>query len=234
MDFEVYCDEALPDLFTSAKPRAKYLMIGSLWLPGNLRDQVKGKVKEVREKHDTWGEIKWTKISPSRIRFYEDLVDLFFSFGEELRFRCIVVDHTKVDMKLHGNDHELGFYKFYYQVLKHWIYDFNEYKIFCDKKTNRDPKRLEVLKKYLNDSNRSSIVKEVQSLPSKEVALIQISDLLLGAASGRLNRTLRPGSAKETIVKRIEGHLDITELAPTWREEQRKFNIFKIRLEGGW
>jgi len=28
--FEVYCDETLPDLFTSAHPDARFLMIGSL------------------------------------------------------------------------------------------------------------------------------------------------------------------------------------------------------------
>ncbi len=234
MDFEVYCDEALPDLFTSEKPRAKYLMIGSLWLPGAKRAEVKNKIEELRQKHETWGEIKWTKISPNRIEFYEELVDLFFSFGEELRFRCIAVDHTKVDMNLHNGDHELGFYKFYYQLLKHWIYDFNQYKIFCDKKSNRDPKRLKVLKKYLNDSNRSSLIEEVQSLPSKEVSLIQLCDLLLGAASSRLNRTLREGSAKASIVERIENHLNVRMLTPTWRERSRKFNIFKIRLRGGW
>lgn len=33
MDFEVYCDENHPELFTSQNPSADYLMIGSLWLP---------------------------------------------------------------------------------------------------------------------------------------------------------------------------------------------------------
>ena len=62
MEFEVYCDEANPDLFTSAKPKAQYLMIGSLWLPADLRDEIKTKIKALREKHSAWGEIKWTKV----------------------------------------------------------------------------------------------------------------------------------------------------------------------------
>lgn len=37
MKFEIYCDEAFPDLFTSRSPRARYLMIGSLWLPSEKR-----------------------------------------------------------------------------------------------------------------------------------------------------------------------------------------------------
>ena len=48
MKFEVYCDEALPDLFTSQRPRARYLMIGSLWLPAEMRDEAKARIAELR------------------------------------------------------------------------------------------------------------------------------------------------------------------------------------------
>ena len=36
-----------------------------------------------------------------------------------------VINKNDVDLyKYHQNDQELGFYKFYYQVLHHWIFDF--------------------------------------------------------------------------------------------------------------
>jgi len=57
-----------------------------------------------------------------------------------MRFRCIAVDREQVNLALHQNDGELGFYKFYYQLLHHWILD-NEYRIFCDLKTNRGRRR---------------------------------------------------------------------------------------------
>ena len=116
MEFEVYCDEANPDLFTSAKPKAQYMMIGSLWIPAEHRDDIKAKIKALREKHNAWGEIKWTKISPSKLDFYLDLVDLFVGYGNMMRFRCIAVDQQSVNMKLHGGDEELGFYKFYSEI----------------------------------------------------------------------------------------------------------------------
>lgn len=63
---------------------------------------------------------------------------------------------------------------------------------------------------------------------------MQLCDVLLGAASSRLNETLKPGSAKEDLVKLLETRLDLRgPLAPTGAAE-KKFNIFKIRLEGGW
>lgn len=232
MKFEVYCDEANPDVLTSENPRARYLMIGSLWLPVELRDEIKSRVGALRQRHQAWGEIKWSKVSPNRRDFYVELIDLFVSYGDNLRFRCIAVDRTKLNLALHDNDSELGFYKFYYELLRHWILDFNEYRIFCDVKSNRDPKRLPVLGRCLSRANHTSSIVGTQSLPSHEVVLIQLCDLLLGAASSRMNDTLRDGTAKSAVVQRLELALGRT-LAPTHKTEE-KFNIFKIRLQGGW
>ena len=92
MEFEVYCDEAHPDLFTSQNPKAQYLMIGSLWLPASLREEVKSKVKALRHEHNAWGEIKWTKVSPSQLPFYLELIEMFISardFDESvIEIRC--------------------------------------------------------------------------------------------------------------------------------------------------
>ncbi len=232
MDFEIYCDEANPDVLTSGKPLARHLMIGSLWLPADLRETLKQEISELRRRHQAWGEAKWGKVSPNRRDFYLGLADLFFSRGENLRFRCIAVDHTQLDMALHDGDGELGFYKFYYQLLHHWILDFNGYRIFCDIKSNRDPKRLPVLARCLSRANLSSTINGIQSLPSNEVALIQLCDLLLGAASSRINETLKPGTVKAEFVDRLEQGLG-RRLSPTHKTEE-KFNIFKIRLQGGW
>lgn len=233
MEFEVYCDEAMPDLFTSEKPPARHLMIGSLWLPATLRNEIKGKVADLREKHDVWGEIKWRKVSPSRLPFYLDLIDLFHGYGQDLRFRCVAVDLMQIDKNWFNHDDELGFYKFYYQVLHHWILDFNNYRVFCDTKSNRDPGRLGVLKQCLDRANLSSHIGSVQALPSRQVVMIQLCDLLLGAASSRINSTLTVDSAKEQLVRRLESHLGVGCLLPTAKDVE-KFNIFKIRLQGGW
>ena len=64
------------------------------------------------------------------------------------------------------------------------------------------------------------------------MALIQLCDLLLGAANSRINDTLRDGTAKAAVVQRLESTLG-RRLAPTHKGEE-KFNIFKIRLQGGW
>lgn len=235
MNFEIYCDESRPDLFTSkVKQKDQYLLIGSIWLPAEKRAAVKQHIKELKNKHKVGGQIKWQKVSNSRLDFYRELVDLFMSFGNELRFRCIAVKAGEVDFSLyHNNDAELGFYKFYYQLIHHWILDFNCYSVFCDTKTNRDPNRLAILKQCLERSNLSSKVTLIQSLPSKESALIQFTDFLLGAVGSELNRTLVSSSAKKKVLCYLKKKLNRENLGPALKSEE-KFNIFEIRLQGGW
>lgn len=233
MNFEVYCDEAMPDLFTSGAGKVRYLMIGSLWLPAENRSKLKQQITALREKHSVWGEIKWTKVSPSKLDFYIDLIDLFIEYNLDLRFRCIAVDSHVVDLARHDHDGELGFYKFYYQVLHHWINEYNSYAIYSDTKTNRYPLRLKELKSCLANANPDSVIKDIQALPSKQVVLIQLSDLLLGAANSRLNGTLTKGSAKEKLVQHLERELGIYQITPTYKSAE-KFNVFRIMLQGGW
>ncbi len=230
MDFEVYCDESRQDLIAQ-KQSNKFFLIGGLWLPATLKDQIKKDIKNLRDKYSVKGEVKWNKVSPSKIRFYCSLVDLFLSHEDKLRFRCIVIDSGNVDLKWHNDDKELGFYKFYYQLLHNWISDFNSYTVFCDTKTNRDPSRLKELTYCLRASNLSSDVNFVQALPSHEVVLIQFVDVLLGAVSAKINNSIT-SQAKLSIIQRLEDGLK-HELLPTAVSE-KKFNIFKIRLEGGW
>ena len=183
MDIDVYCDETLHDLFTSKKSNNQFMFIGSLWIERHLREEIKQKIKELRKKYSCWGEIKWVNVTPSKREFYIELINLFFSYGMQMRFRCIMVDPQKVLWSYHAEDKELGFYKFYYQLLHKWIRDFNSYKIFFDIKANRDLSRLTILKKILTNQYQNSYVEQIQALPSKEVVLIQLTDLLLGATS---------------------------------------------------
>lgn len=233
MEIDVYCDEAYPDLFSSGKPQAKYLIIGSLWLRRPDLESFKNVIHELRDQHQIGGEFKWTKVSPSKVEFYKALLTWFYQQGENLRFRCIAIDHQQVDLiHFHQNDQELGFYKFYYQMLHHWIHPFNDYRIFCDHKNNRRRDRLHTLKDCLAHANLTAAVNTVQSVRSRESVMIQLSDVLVGTASSRMNNRLRVGSAKEAVTKHIEGLLN-RRISSTALDE-KKFNVFKINLHGGW
>ena len=66
MLFEVYCDESNQDIFTQKeRNHLQYMTIGSLWIPASIRKEAKEKIIVIREKHKKFGEIKWSKVSPS-------------------------------------------------------------------------------------------------------------------------------------------------------------------------
>jgi len=233
MKFDVYCDESSPEAIASENSDNKFLMIGSLWLPRDKRTQFKDAIHELRNKHKVGGEFKWNRISPSRVNFYCELIEMFFAEKDNLRFRCIAVDCDKVDLtKFHANDQELGFYKFYYQLLHHWVLDFNEYAFYLDYKKNRKRDRLHVLRDCLDDSNLSSLVTTVQATESSQSVLIQLADVLTGCASRKLNNTSSVSTAKNRVLEVVERRLG-RPIAPTTRHE-KKFNVFRINLSGGW
>jgi hypothetical protein len=233
MRFEIYCDESRPDLLVSTHPNGKYMVIGSLWLAAESRQTFKNEINLLRNRHKIGPEFKWQKISPSRSLFYKELMEWFYSKKEFLRFRCIAVEQQKLNLvKYHDSDQELGFYKFYYQLLHHWILDFNDYVIFCDFKSNRSRDRLQVLQRCLELSNLSSNINNVQAIRSDQSVLIQLTDVLTGAASARLNGKLSDGSAKDSVVKHLENLLR-RNISHTLRSE-RKFNVFVIDFQGGW
>lgn len=232
MEYDIYCDESFPDLLSSKKTKNKYMIIGSLWLEKNNRLIYKNKIHKLRDKFLIGSEFKWRKISPSKFNFYESLIDFFISENLNLRFRAIVIDKTKVNLIcFHNNDQELGFYKFYYQMLHHWILDFNSYNIFCDYKKNRLNNRLNVLKNCLSCSNLSSKIEKIQAIHSNESVLLQLTDVLIGIVGAKYNNS-KINNSKIKIINCLEKKLN-HKIEKTNKYEQ-KFNIFEINLQGGW
>jgi hypothetical protein len=229
MKIEVHCDESGHELFSTTKSTSnKYICIGGIWFEAEKRSKYKEQIGKLRAKYKVFGEVKWNKVSAAKLDFYVDLLNFFFD--SDMRFRCIVIDKEKADLvRYHQSDQELGFYKFYYQLLHHWIHDFNAYRIFLDFKTNKFKYRLHELAKVLSCANLSAEILQVQALRSKDSEFIQLADFMIGAVSYKYHNW-QGSVAKQKVVSRIERHLGHA-IQPTWRSEE-KFNIFEIELGG--
>lgn len=73
-------------------------------------------IKELKLKHNLKPdfEIKWTKVSASKVEFYLDVVDYFFS-NPALRFRGVVVpDKEQLDHARFHQDHNTFYYKMFF------------------------------------------------------------------------------------------------------------------------
>lgn len=231
MNFEVYCDESGLEALTR-KDAHLFTGIGGIWLPSEKRKDLKDSIAAIKAKHNIRGELKWKKVSPVYFELYKDVLDFFFK-SDYIRFRIVLIESSKVDNHTFNNrDAELGFYKFYYQLLQHWIFSYNSYDVFLDYKVNRNKGRLKELKKVLENSNLTSEIRLVQGLPSEQSAGIQLADILTGVVVSKFNNEIS-GEAKKNLIDFVEGRCinKPIEASPKWEE---KFNIFKINLRGGW
>ncbi|GIM45983.1 hypothetical protein DNHGIG_15320 [Collibacillus ludicampi] len=230
---EVYCDESRPETIYGVNSPDRFMVLGGLWVPYDIREDVKNQIKNLKTKYDVYGEFKWNRVSPSRLEFYLKLIDLFFK--NSIRFRCIVVDSHFVDIDTyHESDSELGFYKFYYQLLYHWIDSRETYWIYLDHRKNKLRNRLHKLEEVLDkaiirDTGQLNKIGDVQAIESKQSLLIQLTDILIGAVGYRMHR-LNGSQAKLQVIERIESYLE----HPIWPtpKSERKFNVFKIALRG--
>lgn len=231
MDFEIYCDESSLEALTR-KDAHLYTGIGGIWIPASCRNKLKESLKEIKDKYQVKGELKWQKLSPSYFNLYKEVIDFFFE-SSFIRYRVVLIEAAKVDhIKFNSEDVELGFYKFYYQLLHHWIFDFNSYDVFVDLKMNRNKGRLNELKRVLDNSNLTSDIRQVQGLPSEQSLGIQLADVLTGMSVAKFNKEIT-SKAKTGIIQHVEEHHLKKQISasPKWEE---KFNVFKINLKGGW
>lgn len=235
MKYEVHCDESRAELLTGEAPgRGPFFLLGSIWLARDEKAGLKEDIRSLRAKYSTWSEFKWTKLSMGKLPFYTDLVRRFFEWGPAVSFRCLKVRGTTVDLKhYHGSDAELGFYKFYYQMLVHWFVPRHEYAIYVDAKTARKANRLKVLERVLQNASQKCVISRVQAIRSVDSDFIQLADLLTGAVAAR-SYPHALAEAKERLSGLVEelAGFSIAETTPLWEEKFNIFNLFERRDSG--
>ena len=228
MEYIVYCDESRH----AGKGHHPFMAIGSLWMPRAAKQILSNNFKALRRSLDLHGEIKWSKTSRVCLESYKKLIDFFFE-EDSLRFRVIVVNQKKLDVdQYHAGDEELGFYKFYYEMLIKWIEDGNEYLILLDFKKNKGADRHKTLRTVIENKMRGkAIIKDLTIIDSSQTPFSQLCDLLTGAVAADWCG-LTPGRPKTELAEYIANKCSYQSLrfvsplpAPC-----SKFNIFNIRL----
>jgi hypothetical protein len=227
LNYVVYCDESRHN----GPENHRYMAIGGLWVVEERKTSISQNFKELCKSRGLNAEVKWNKVSSSRLADYELLVDFFFQTSD-LYYRVIVVDQTKVNaVRFHAGDHEVGFYKFYYQMLKSWVLWGNQYRILLDFKRNRVVHRYSDLEQILRRRAVSAhaTISNLLCIDSYQTPLAQLCDVLTGAVAAACCRDTR--FAKATLANYIAKRasfpdLRVRSLSPAFS----KFNIFRINL----
>lgn len=153
-------------------------------------------------------EVKWTKVSPAKLDFYQDLLEWFFA-QPELGFRCVLLADKKVAyQRLPEDSQDQVYYSLYYELLRYATEPESCYRAFLDIKDTRSREKLRALHEALKiDANDplGERIADLQHIRSHEIRLSQIADLLLGiVAYARRPRSPEDSKAKRALVHAFE------------------------------
>ncbi|MFH1010038.1 MAG: DUF3800 domain-containing protein [bacterium] len=223
--FNIYCDESCH----LEHDQEQAMVLGALWCPLSKTREINTRIREIKSRHGLAAdfEIKWTKVSKSKVQFYLDLVDYFFD-DDDLHFRAVVVpDKSKLDHARYGQDHDTWYYKMYFRLLSALIESENSFRIYLDMKDTRSNPKIKKLYEVLANAKydfERSIIARLQAVRSHEVAILQLADLLVGAIS-YANRGLSGNAGKLEIIERIKERSRLSLVRSTLLRET-KLNIF--------
>jgi hypothetical protein len=182
------------------------MVLGAVWCENDKRQEIANRLREIKAKHGVWPrlEVKWTKVSPGLLALYLDVLDYFFD-DDDLHFRAVVADKSRLRHADFGQTHDDWYYKMYFTLLKAVLSPGQRYRIYLDVKDTRGGARVEKLHEYLcnnmYDFDRRAI-ERLQLVRSNEVELMQLTDLLIGIV-GYTNRGQFASPAKTALVERM-------------------------------
>ena len=217
--FNIYCDESCH----IENDHKKYMFLGSVSSAYNQVKLHSENINDLKKKHNFYAEIKWSKVSKSKLRFYLDLVDYFFA--TDLQFRTVGVEKSKINNDDFNQDYDDFYYKMYYYLLNHNLSSLYKYNVYLDIKDTLSAYKVNKLKDILN--TKFGVFRNVQNIRSHESIIMQMADFLMGAISYLHNDEHQQNKAKVQIIKKIQQHCN-EDLSKT--NYSKKMNLFFIEL----
>jgi len=228
----IYCDESCH----LERDNIDVMVIGGITCPYSTRKYIIKQINDLKAKHNisSKNEVKWVKVSESKIDFYKDLIDLFNTY-DYLKFRSIVIpDKKKLRHTDYNQDHSTFYYKMYYQMLVKLIKNNNEYSVYIDIRDTHTYEKsrplLEYLRIKLNDKT-GNLIKKIQPINSFEVNIMQLTDILVGMVAYK-NRKLSTNNAKIELIQYAESKLGI-KFDVTYYGESDKADVFIWQADYG-
>jgi len=224
-EYNLYCDESCH----LENDGINTMTLGVMWCPKGKRKEIFTRIRDIKTAHGLSNkfEIKWNKVSNSKINFYQNLIDYFFD-DDDINFRALVVPNkSELDHNRFNQTHDDFYYKMYFDLIKVILSPDDYYNIYIDIKDTRSEEKVQKLKEVLRTSRydyENKIIKKVQQVDSKEVELIQLADLFIGAV-GYINRGLTTSEAKLKLIDRIQNRSGYSLMQTTLLREN-KTNIF--------
>lgn len=230
MFYNVYCDETCH----LENDGINDMVLGAIWCPQKKLKEINMRIKDIKARNGIppTVESKWTKISPSKINVYKDLVNYFFD-DDDLHFRAIIIpDKAKLRHEAFHQTHDQWYYKMYFDMLKVIFAPSNSYEVYIDIKDTNSHKRAKKLEEVCSNSMydfSQRTIKRLQPIRSEEIQIMQLVDILSGAI-GYENRVFPDGfcksAAKNEIIELMKKRSGYT-LKKTTLLREDKLNILR-------
>lgn len=182
MTYNVYCDESCYLEHDNVNDMA----IGAVWCPADKLKEINNRIRDIKKRNNfsESAELKWTKISMSKIDLYKDIVNYFFD-DNNIHFRAIIIpDKSKLNHEAFNQTHDDWYYKMYFDMLKVIFLPFDSYNVYVDIKDTHSAQKLRKLHEVCCNSMYDfsmQIISKLQPIRSDEVQIMQIVDILIGA-----------------------------------------------------
>jgi hypothetical protein len=195
---EIYIDE-------TSQTKHRYLLLGAVTLPLLKQSAAVAAIEQARVPELPKGEMKWGKVSPSKLVAYCRVVNAFFEHRDmhDAHFHCIVIDTSRIDDK-HFNEgsREIGFNKEIYQLASKCARLYPSlFHLYPDRRETTQ--RPEELRQILNSGRRKQgdrrdwPFRRCQFRDSKTTPLLQMTDILLGSVAYQVNQHDRAANASQ-------------------------------------
>lgn len=232
----IYCDESCH----LQNDKQKVMVLGAVSCPAEKKEEIFKRLLSFKKKHKlipknkknekenrVYYELKWNKVSRSKLDYYKDVINYFFD-DDDLSFRALVVPNkNELDYQKYNHTHDTFYYKMYFGMLKAILSPENSHCIYIDIKDTRSREKVHKLEQVLRNDKydyQKKIIKRVQQVRSHEVEILQLTDLLIGAMS-YINRGLNTSQAKNELIDLIKERSKYSLVKSTLLKE-KKFNIF--------
>ena len=232
----IYCDESC-HLQNDKEP---VMVIGAVYCPIEKKEEIFERLYSFKVKHNLipknkkndkdnrpYYELKWNKVSKSKIEYYKDVINYFFD-DDDLQFRVLVASNkTDINYEKFNHTHYTFYYKMYFGMLKAILNPENSHHIYIDIKDTKSKEKVHKLEQVLRNDKydySKEIIKKVQQVRSHEVEILQLADLLVGATA-YVNRGLANSKAKNELINLIK-HRSKYSLTKSTLLKERKFNVF--------
>lgn len=221
----IYCDESCH----LENDNTDVMVLGGVYCPKDKVKSITREITKIKRKYNLskYSELKWTKISNSKIDMYNEIIEYFFNCPD-LYFRGLVIkEKCDLNHEVFEQSHDEWYYKMYYLMLKKIISKKEQYNIYLDIKDTQGRNKVDKLKDILSNSIYDFDqyhIKKIQIIRSHESSILQIADILIGAL-GYYTRGLDGSQAKINTIEKIKS-LYGKDLNKSSSYGEKKFNIF--------